>query len=49
MQKKKKIEENSGKDLQKSQENWISQGNISWKDGLHKGQKWSGPNRSRRY
>ena len=25
------------------------QGNISWKDGLDKGQKWSGPNRSRRY
>ena len=25
------------------------QGNISWKDGLDKGQKWYGPNRSRRY
>ena len=25
------------------------QGNISCKDGLDKGQKWSGPNRSRRY
>ena len=25
------------------------QGNISCKDGLKKGQKWSGPNRSRRY
>ena len=24
-------------------------GNISCKDGLDKGQKWSGPNRSRRY
>ena len=23
--------------------------NISYKDGLDKGQKWSGPNRSRRY
>ena len=23
--------------------------NISWKDGLNKGQKWYGPNRSRRY
>ena len=23
--------------------------NISCKDGLNKGQKWSGPNRSRRY
>ena len=27
----------------------IYQGNISCKDGLDKGQKWSGPNRSRRY
>ena len=25
------------------------QGNISCKDGLDKGQKWYGPNRSRRY
>ena len=25
------------------------QGNISWKDGHNKGQKWYGPNRSRRY
>ena len=25
------------------------QGKISGKDGLNKGQKWSGPNRSRRY
>ena len=25
------------------------QGNISCKDGLSKGQKWYGPNRSRRY
>ena len=25
------------------------QGNISCKDGLDKGQKWSGPNRNRRY
>ena len=24
-------------------------GNISFKDGLNKGQKWYGPNRSRRY
>ena len=31
------------------QENWRYQGNISRKDGLDKGQKWSGPNRSRRY
>ena len=26
-----------------------NQGNISCKDGLDKGQKWYGPNRSRRY
>ena len=26
-----------------------TKGNISWKDGLSKGQKWCGPNRSRRY
>ena len=25
------------------------QGNTSYKDGLNKGQKWYGPNRSRRY
>ena len=25
------------------------QGNISLKDGLNKGQKWYGPNRSRKY
>ena len=25
------------------------QGNISYKDGFTKGQKWYGPNRSRRY
>ena len=25
------------------------QGNISWKDAHNKGQKWYGPNRSRRY
>ena len=25
------------------------QRNVSWKDGLDKGQKWYGPNRSRRY
>ena len=28
---------------------FIHQWNISCKDGLDKGQKWSGPNRSRRY
>ena len=26
-----------------------TKGNISCKDGLHKGQKWYGPNRSRRH
>ena len=31
------------------QENQRYQGNISCKDGLNKGQKWSGANRSRRY
>ena len=30
-------------------ENQRYQGNISCKDGLNKGQKWFGPNRSRRY
>ena len=46
----KEIEENNrrGKtrDLFKKTE---IQGNISCKDGLDKGQKWYGPNRSRRY
>ena len=46
----KKIEENNrmGKtrDLFKK---ITDQGNISCKDGLDKGQKWYGPNRSRRY
>ena len=31
------------------QENYRYQGNISGKDGFDKGQKWYGPNRSRRY
>ena len=31
------------------QENKRYQGNISCKDGINKGQKWYGPNRSRRY
>jgi len=30
------------------QENWRYQGNVSCKDGLDKGQKQQGPNRSRR-
>ena len=44
----KEIEEN-GKDQRVLQENWRYQGNVSCKDGLNKGQKWYGPNRSRRY
>ena len=39
----------SGKDQRSLQENQRYQGNISCKDGLNKGQKWYGPNRSRRY
>ena len=31
------------------QENERYQGNISCKDGFHKGQKWYGPNRNIRY
>ena len=50
----KEIEENnrmgSTRDLfKKIREGNIRQGNISCKDGLDKGQKWYGPNRSRRY
>ena len=48
----KEIEENNkmGKTRDLSlQENERYQGNISCKDGLDKGQKWSGPNRSRKY
>ena len=44
----KEIEEN-GKDQRSLQENQRYQGDISCKDGLNKGQKWYGPNRSRRY
>ena len=37
------------KEIEESlQENWRYQGNISCKDGHNKGQKWQGPNRSRR-
>ena len=47
----KEIEENNrmGKTRDLFQENQRYQGNISCKDGLDKGQKWYGPNRSRRY
>ena len=38
-----------GKDQKSLQENYSYQGNISCKDGLNKGQKLYGPNRSRRY
>ena len=47
----KEIEENNSmgntRDLFKKIKRY--QGNISCKDGLDKGQKWYGPNRSRRY
>ena len=47
----KEIELNNrmGKARERLQENWSYQGNISCKDGYNKGQKWYGPNRSRRY
>ena len=47
----KEIEEKkqNGKDWRSLQENERYQGNISYEDGLNKGQKWYGPNRSRRY
>ena len=46
----KEIEENNrmGR-LEISSRKLEIQGNISCKDGLDKGQKWSGPNRSRSY
>ena len=48
---RKEIEENNknGKDYRSLNENQRYQGNISCKDGLNKGQKLYGPNRSRRY
>ena len=46
----KEIEEKNRMGKMRSlQENERSQGNISCKDGLDEGQKWYGPNRSRRY
>ena len=42
------MQRNRGKQ-QNGKENQRYQGNISCKDGLNKGQKWYGPNRSRRY
>ena len=43
------IEENSRMGKRSLQENERHQVNILCKDGLNKGQKWYGPNRSRRY
>ena len=46
----KEIEENNRWErLEISSIKLENQGNISCKDGLNKGQKWYGPNRSRRY
>ena len=47
----KEIEENNrmGKTRDPFKKNKSYQGNFSCKDGLDKGQKWYGPNRSRRY
>ena len=47
----KEIEENNrmGKTRDLFKKIRDNQGNISCKDGLDKGQKWYGPNRSRRY
>ena len=45
----KEIEENNRMGKIFSSRKLENQGNISCKDGLNKGQKWYGPNRSRRY
>ena len=46
----KEIEENNKRErLEISSRKLEIPRNISCKDGLNKGQKWSGPNRSRRY
>ena len=47
----KEIEENNrmGKTSDLFKKIRDTKGNISCKDGLNKGQKWYGPNRSRRY
>ena len=44
-----RVKQQNGKDQRSLQENQTDQGNISCKDGLDKGQKWYGSNRSRRY
>ena len=44
------IKDRNGMDLTEAEDiKKRYQGNISCKDGLDKGQKWYGPNRSRRY
>ena len=45
----KETEENNRMRKRILQENWRYQGKFSCKDGLNKGQKWYGPNRSRRH
>ena len=47
----KEIEENNrmGKTRDLFKKTRDTEGNVSCKDGLNKGQKWYGPNRSRRY
>ena len=46
----KEIEENNRSDILETSSRILEiQGNISCKDGLRKGKKWYGPNRSRRY
>ena len=45
----KEIEENNRMGKTRDLFKQVTQGNISCKDGLNKGQKWYEPNRSRRY
>jgi len=45
----KEIEENNRMGKTRNLFKKIREGNISCKDGLSKGQKWYGPNRSRSY
>ena len=48
-QQKERGKQQNEKDQRSLQENQRYQGKISFKDGLNKGQKWYGPNRSKRY
>ena len=41
------IEENNRMEKTRGQEDWRCPGNIFYKDGHNKGQKWQEPNRSR--